>query len=132
MHPLPTEATPMDNPNNDFYTMIIPGDPLTTNSTASELTRARESLSEQIQGMEGIFPIAADIPVELRVSFNYLQEYAENEWPGMMDAMDIALEITLGILYHDNCQIHAKSVMKGTAEEGAREGSTEIKICLLP
>jgi hypothetical protein len=105
-----------------FITFVIPGRPLTTNSTFSELNSARNALTEQTRGLAP-FPIPANImAVALQVVFKYPREFNA---PGPLEMTTIARELTIGILYEDNDSIGDKSVRRAVVDD---EGSTIIKI----
>ena len=119
----------MDATNFDaasgYFTFVLPGAPLTTNSSQDELTQARNTLQQQTQGQP--FPIPPNMPVGLEVVFLY---ETRNDVPAVMDRQTIARELTLGILYDDNSDVCSKSVMGMPAPQG-REPGTTIRVRVL-
>ena len=123
-----SSSTNTDEGGNSF-TIVIPGPPLTTNSSSNELTRFRRNLSQQLQQQFGwTRPVPAEVPVSLGVNFFYPQGMANV--PGAMDRQDIAREIVMGILYVDNDQVCQKAVSMEYAPEGD-VGSTHIALAVL-
>jgi hypothetical protein len=109
------------NSEDGFITFVIPGRPLTTNATPSELNSARNALTEQIRGI-ALFPLPADMALALEVVFKYPRGF---NGPGAVEMTTIARELTIGILYEDNFSISSKSARKEVADD---EGSTIVKI----
>ena len=127
-----TEATSnLDEELQTTFSFVIPGPPVTTESTQSQLNQFREKLETEVQRLSNsqreMFPLTSDIEVGLEVTFNFPSNF--EFIPGPLEMIEVAREICIGILYLDNGSVGSKSAQKDLVEQG--EASTDIKVSIL-
>lgn len=102
--------------------ITIPGTPLRFSSNARKLQQFRNSLQKAVEDLP-CFPYPFNVPIKLSFGFAYPDSVIP---PGMIDMMDIAREITIGILYESNDAYVGKDIRREMPEDNI--GYTRIKI----
>jgi hypothetical protein len=126
--------------HGEYYSFVIPGAPLTLESGPVDLDQARNVLRELVQGQNLPVPISANRQtlVELHVVFHFPTTNNNNVAvlpvaTTTSDMLDIARELTIGILYTDNTSIAIKSVRRSLRAIDGDDpiGCTRIQFRLL-